>query len=143
MPFAAVAAANAINIPLMRQRELRNGVPIFDDQNNRLGLSRVSIIQFSSRIWIVMCFCSPKRAAEKGIAQVIFSRVVMATPGMSKPLLISIKMLPYKMSKLIFCCSYSTNHNECSGQERRIQEVALAQCSAANLPSGILVCEFD
>ena len=44
VPFAAVAAANAINIPLMRQRELRNGVPIFDEQNNRLGLSKVSTI---------------------------------------------------------------------------------------------------
>ena len=42
MPFVAVAAANAINIPLMRQRELRTGVPIFDENDNRLGLSIVS-----------------------------------------------------------------------------------------------------
>ena len=56
VPFAAVAAANAINIPLMRQRELRNGVPIFDEQNNRLGLSTVSMVQYlllSCEVWCV------------------------------------------------------------------------------------------
>lgn len=42
VPFVAVAAANTINIPLMRQRELRTGIPIYDDQDNRLGLSKVS-----------------------------------------------------------------------------------------------------
>jgi len=62
VPFAAVAVANAINIPLMRQRELRYGIPVTDKEDNRLGMS--------------------KRAAQKGIFQVVFSRVVMAMPGM-------------------------------------------------------------
>ena len=37
----AIAAANCINIPLMRQRELKYGIPIYDDQDNRLGTSKV------------------------------------------------------------------------------------------------------
>lgn len=39
--FVAIAAANCINIPLMRQRELKYGIPIYDDQDNRLGTSKV------------------------------------------------------------------------------------------------------
>ncbi len=31
-----------------------------------------------------MAFCLTQRAAEKGIAQVVFSRIVMAMPGMSE-----------------------------------------------------------
>ena len=41
VPFAAVAVANAINIPLMRQRELRYGIPVTDKEDNRLGMSKV------------------------------------------------------------------------------------------------------
>ena len=41
VPFVAIAAANCINIPLMRQRELKYGIPIYDDQDNRLGTSKV------------------------------------------------------------------------------------------------------
>ena len=41
VPFVAVAAANCINIPLMRQRELKYGIPIYDEQDNRLGVSKV------------------------------------------------------------------------------------------------------
>lgn len=62
VPFAAVASANCINIPLMRQRELLNGITVFDEHDNPLGLS--------------------KRAAYKSIIQVCTSRVIMAAPGM-------------------------------------------------------------
>lgn len=41
VPFVAIAAANCINIPLMRQRELKYGIPIYDNQDNRLGTSKV------------------------------------------------------------------------------------------------------
>nr|CAD7573532.1 unnamed protein product [Timema californicum] len=41
VPFAAVAAANCANIPLMRQTELINGVDVFDDKGNKLTESRV------------------------------------------------------------------------------------------------------
>ena len=41
-----------------------HGVPIFDENGNRLGES--------------------KMAAKSAISQVVFSRIMMATPGMSK-----------------------------------------------------------
>ncbi|NWQ96523.1 SFXN2 protein, partial [Burhinus bistriatus] len=61
VPFAAVAAANCVNIPMMRQQEIINGVTVTDGDNNELGHSR--------------------RAAAKGIAQVVVSRITMAAPG--------------------------------------------------------------
>lgn len=72
VPFAAVAAANCINIPLMRQQELLKGVDVYDEHGNVVGTSRV--------------------AAAKGIGQVVFSRIVMASPGMV--------LLPYITSQL-------------------------------------------
>lgn len=65
VPFAAVAAANCINIPCMRSREVLHGVPIFDENGNKLGESKV--------------------AARSAITQVVFSRIMMATPGMMIP----------------------------------------------------------
>ena len=41
VPFVAVAAANSINLPLMRQRELKYGIPITNKEGDRLGLSKV------------------------------------------------------------------------------------------------------
>ncbi|XP_071668215.1 sideroflexin-2 isoform X4 [Patagioenas fasciata] len=65
VPFAAVAAANCVNIPVMRQQEIINGVTVTDKDNNELGHSR--------------------RAAVKGITQVVVSRITMAAPGMTYP----------------------------------------------------------
>lgn len=65
VPFVAVAAANCINIPCMRSKELLSGTPIFDENGNRLGES--------------------KRAATSAITQVVVSRVIMASPGMLIP----------------------------------------------------------
>lgn len=65
VPFAAVAAANCVNIPLMRQTELLRGIPVTDEDGNRIGES--------------------KAAARKAIGSVVFSRIVMASPGMSIP----------------------------------------------------------
>ena len=62
VPFAAVAAANCINIPLMRQREIMNGIAVVDENGEALGLS--------------------KNAAYKAITQVCVSRITMAAPGM-------------------------------------------------------------
>uniref|UniRef100_A0A1B6EGL8 Sidoreflexin n=1 Tax=Clastoptera arizonana TaxID=38151 RepID=A0A1B6EGL8_9HEMI len=62
VPFTAVAAANSINIPLMRINELRNGVQVFDENGNKLGHS--------------------KKAAQTGIISVLVSRIVMASPSM-------------------------------------------------------------
>ncbi|EDO48679.1 predicted protein [Nematostella vectensis] len=65
VPFAAVAAANCVNIPFMRQREIFHGIPITDKDGNRIGES--------------------KAAARKAIASVVFSRIGMAAPGMFLP----------------------------------------------------------
>ena len=62
VPFAAVAAANCINIPLMRQSELYNGIKVFTEDGEELGFS--------------------KRAAYTAITQVTASRITMAAPGM-------------------------------------------------------------
>lgn len=65
VPFCAVAAANCVNIPMMRLKELREGIPVFDENGNRLGQSKV--------------------AAKWAITQVVFSRIAMAMPGMLIP----------------------------------------------------------
>nr|CAB3266024.1 sideroflexin-2-like [Phallusia mammillata] len=62
VPFAAVAAANVVNIPLSRQSELLHGVTITTEDGKVLGKS--------------------KKCAQKGISQVVISRVTMAAPGM-------------------------------------------------------------
>ncbi|CAN9499783.1 unnamed protein product [Ophioblennius macclurei] len=65
VPFAAVAAANCINIPFMRQRELKYGIPVTDENDNRLGESA--------------------NAAKQAIMQVVVSRIGMAVPAMAIP----------------------------------------------------------
>nr|XP_012788893.1 unnamed protein product [Sorex araneus] len=65
VPFAAVAAANCINIPLMRQREIKVGIPVTDENGQRLGESA--------------------NAARSAITQVVVSRILMAAPGMGEP----------------------------------------------------------
>ncbi|KAH3779366.1 sideroflexin-2-like [Dreissena polymorpha] len=62
VPFAAVAAANMVNIPLMRQSELLDGIAVYDENNRKVTESRY--------------------AAVKGISQVTFSRILMAAPSM-------------------------------------------------------------
>lgn len=62
VPFAAVAAANCINIPLMRQSELINGVPVMDAEGNKVGVSSI--------------------AARQAVGLTVISRVSMALPYM-------------------------------------------------------------
>ncbi|KAB7506271.1 Sideroflexin-1 [Armadillidium nasatum] len=72
VPFTAVAAANCVNIPLMRMRELKEGVSLIDENGNNVGQSTV--------------------AAKKGILSVCISRILMASPGMVIPPLIMNKL---------------------------------------------------
>lgn len=52
MPFAAVAAANCVNIPLMRQNEITKAIEISDENGNKLTKSKVSYIYFTIYIYI-------------------------------------------------------------------------------------------
>ncbi|XP_063692955.1 sideroflexin-1-like [Bolinopsis microptera] len=63
VPFAAVCSANCVNIPMMRQSELIDGIDVLDDNGEVVGQS--------------------KAAARSAITQVVFSRILMATPGMA------------------------------------------------------------
>jgi len=68
VPLMAVAAANCINIPCMRQAELTNGITIKTaegDAGHPIGLS--------------------KAAAKSAIMQVVPSRIAMAAPAMFIP----------------------------------------------------------
>jgi len=72
VPFVAVCAANCINIPLMRSSELSNGVPVSTEDGEVVGHSAI--------------------AAQKGIKEVVVSRIAMAAPGMVIPPLIMQKL---------------------------------------------------
>ncbi|XP_074882356.1 sideroflexin-3 isoform X3 [Buteo buteo] len=52
VPFAAVAAANCINIPLMRQRELKLGIPVTDENGNRLAIPPVIMNALEKRAFL-------------------------------------------------------------------------------------------
>ncbi|XP_067092566.1 sideroflexin-2-like isoform X2 [Osmerus mordax] len=83
VPFAAVAAANCVNIPMMRQQEILNGIAVTDENGNKLGHSR--------------------KAAIKGITQVVISRVTMAAPGMIILPIVMQRLEKYKfMQKITF-----------------------------------------
>ncbi|XP_068439130.1 sideroflexin-2 [Clinocottus analis] len=81
VPFVAVASANCVNIPMMRQQEILNGISVTDENGNKLGHST--------------------RAAVKGITQVVVSRITMAAPGMIILPIIMQRMEKYKFMQRI------------------------------------------
>lgn len=50
VPFAAVAVANCINIPLMRQTEIINGIDVSDEKGNIVGQSRLAAVKGISEV---------------------------------------------------------------------------------------------
>jgi len=72
VPFCAVAAANCLNIPLMRRLELQNGLMLETKDGQQIGASKI--------------------AAREGIGMVTVSRIGMAMPGMV--------LIPIVMNKL-------------------------------------------
>lgn len=72
VPFVAVAAANCVNIPLMRQKEIKEGIEVFDEAGEKIGKSKI--------------------AARDAIGNVVVSRISMAMPGMLLPPLLMNKL---------------------------------------------------
>jgi tricarboxylate carrier len=72
VPMVAVAAANCVNIPLMRQQEIKHGINVMDENGKVLGQSRT--------------------AAVTAVSQVVPSRILMAAPAMFFPPLIMAKL---------------------------------------------------
>lgn len=68
VPLLAVAAANCVNIPLMRQQEIKKGITVETEDGKELGAS--------------------PNAAMAALGQVIPSRIGMAAPAMFIPPLI-------------------------------------------------------
>uniref|UniRef100_A0A665TUT5 Sidoreflexin n=1 Tax=Echeneis naucrates TaxID=173247 RepID=A0A665TUT5_ECHNA len=108
VPFAAVAAANCINIPFMRQRELKYGIPVTDENGNRLGESAY--------------------AAKQAIVQVVVSRIGMAVPAMGNVTnCVAVWTTPF-CSSLVFatplCCALFPQKSSMSvsGLEPDLQE---------------------
>jgi len=81
VPLIAVAAANCVNIPLMRQQEIKKGISISTEDGTDVGLSG--------------------NAAVEAIKQVVPSRILMAVPGMFLP--------PLLMSRLEKSAAYIKN----------------------------------
>lgn len=64
VPLAAVAAANCVNIPLMRITEIQGGIELQNNDGMIVGHS--------------------KKAAVQAISSVCISRILMASPSMGK-----------------------------------------------------------
>ncbi|XP_072765033.1 sideroflexin-2-like [Anoplolepis gracilipes] len=77
VPFCAVAAGNIVNLPIMRQREIARGIPIFVKNEDEV------------------CIMKSQVAAVKGISECVLSRIIMAAPGMLMIPIITQRMQPY------------------------------------------------
>lgn len=72
IPIVSVALANCVNIPLMRQQEMVQGISIFNSKGEEIGKST--------------------NAAKEAIMQVVPSRIAMALPAMVIPPLITTRL---------------------------------------------------
>ncbi|TMW69559.1 hypothetical protein Poli38472_001715 [Pythium oligandrum] len=101
VPLVAVAAANWVNIPLMRQRELINGIEVETEDGDKVGKSKIAAVQ--------------------AVTQVVPSRILMAVPGMVIPPLVMNQLekgpllrkypllkAPFTVLMTGFCLSFST-----------------------------------
>ncbi|CAL1676770.1 unnamed protein product [Lasius platythorax] len=77
VPFCAVAAGNIVNLPIMRQREITRGIPIFVKNEDEVCIMRSQV------------------AAVKGISECVLTRIIMAAPGMLMIPIITQRMQPY------------------------------------------------
>lgn len=84
VPLAAVAAANCVNIPLMRITELREGIELQNDEGKKVGSSVL--------------------AAKRAIFSVTFSRILMASPSMGWYIFL---LLNYAVHRVIFIMKFN------------------------------------
>ena len=77
VPFAAVAAANCVNIPLMRQQEILEGMTLTDEHGETACLSKSC-----AKEGIAKVFTSSVLKKTIKQLQVVASRISMAAPGM-------------------------------------------------------------
>uniref|UniRef100_A0A8D2ZY11 Sidoreflexin n=1 Tax=Scophthalmus maximus TaxID=52904 RepID=A0A8D2ZY11_SCOMX len=106
VPFAAVAAANCVNIPMMRQQEILNGIAVTDENGNKLGHST--------------------KAAVKGITQVVVSRITMAAPGMIILPIVMQRLEKHKFMQLHGCV-------EAGARAERLHRVSVRRQSTTSL----------
>ena len=80
VPCVAVAASNCVNIPLMRQVELREGMTLTDDQGETACLSKTCAADGIGKVK----YTKTRKLAVKNVKmfQVVASRVAIAGPGM-------------------------------------------------------------
>jgi hypothetical protein len=50
VPFTAVAAAGTVNVFLMRGKEVRQGIDVYDENNNAVGKSKVAGLTAVSQV---------------------------------------------------------------------------------------------
>ncbi len=72
VPFAAVVCAGVVNVGLMRGEEIRNGISVYTEDGEEVGIS--------------------KKAAIRAVGETALSRVVNATPVMAIPPLILVRL---------------------------------------------------
>ncbi|KAL6435193.1 hypothetical protein ACFW04_005342 [Cataglyphis niger] len=77
VPFCAVAVGNMVNLPIMRQREIARGIPIFMKNEKEMYIMNSQV------------------AAVKGISECVLTRIIMAAPGMLMIPVITQRMQPY------------------------------------------------
>ncbi|XP_012522170.2 sideroflexin-2-like [Monomorium pharaonis] len=82
VPFCAVAVGNMVNLPIMRQREIARGIPIFTKNGDEV------------------CVMKSQLAAVKGISECILTRIIMAAPGMLMIPVITQRMRLYRCYQL-------------------------------------------
>ncbi|XP_011063124.1 PREDICTED: sideroflexin-1-like [Acromyrmex echinatior] len=85
VPFCAVAVGNMVNLLILvclRQREIVRGIPIFAKNGDEV------------------CIMKSQVAVVKGISECIFTRIIMAAPGMLMIPVITQRMQSYRFYKL-------------------------------------------
>ena len=97
VPLVAVSAANWVNIPLMRQQEIKQGIAVETASGEKLGNSSNAAVSAIIQVNYFKCSFFPVLTA----IQVVPSRIGMAFPAMFIP--------PVVMSRLERTATYIKN----------------------------------